>query len=295
MKNRKKRITITALAVLLVLIISLLISGWQIYRSYHYPVIRNITVKSGKDFIHPISIAVIADLHDSELDPGNQELTTIIDRKKPDLIIMAGDMIDGRSQDEKKVSSLIKELSKTAPVYYSLGNQELNYIDKKDPDLCKKIEEAGAVVLDKSFEDVTIYGQNLRIGGLYDYAFSAQAGSEMNPLFTNDGIDIFKKEFEDTNACKIMISHRPDSFIFGNASEIWDLDLVVSGHLHGGQVVLPFLGGLWAGDQGFFPKYCHGLYHKDNIQLLITSGLGSHKETLPRFNNPPEIMVVDIH
>ena len=69
---------------------------------------------------------------------------------------------------------------------------------------------------------------------------------------------------------------------------------MVSGHDHGGQVVLPFLGGLYGGDQGWFPEYIHGMYQKDEMKLFITSGLGSHKQTLPRFNNPPEIAVVRI-
>jgi predicted MPP superfamily phosphohydrolase len=89
-----------------------------------------------------------------------------------------------------------------------------------------------------------------------------------------------------------MLAHRPDSFIFGEASVTWDIDLVVSGHLHGGQVVVPFKGGLIGGDQGWFPKYVHGLYEKDDINIFITSGLGSSRKVLPRFNNPPEIAVL---
>lgn len=91
-----------------------------------------------------------------------------------------------------------------------------------------------------------------------------------------------------------MLSHRPDSFIFGEASKVWDVDLVISGHDHGGQVVIPFLGGLYGGDQGWFPEYVHGMYQKDNILLLVTSGLGSNRQILPRFDNPPEVAVLTI-
>ena len=84
------------------------------------------------------------------------------------------------------------------------------------------------------------------------------------------------------------------SFIFGDASQVWDIDLVISAHNHGGQVVLPFAGGLYGGDQGWFPQYVHGLYHKDNLRLFITSGLGTDREKFPRFNNPPEIAVLDV-
>ena len=91
-----------------------------------------------------------------------------------------------------------------------------------------------------------------------------------------------------------MLSHRPDSFVFGAASATWDVDLVISGHLHGGQVVLPLLGGVFGGDQGLFPRYVHGIYEKDRLTLAVTSGLGSQPERLPRFNNPPEVMVLDL-
>lgn len=104
----------------------------------------------------------------------------------------------------------------------------------------------------------------------------------------------FLQDFQNTDRLKIMLSHRPDSFIFGDASKVWDVDIVISGHDHGGQVVLPFLGGVFGGDQGYFPEYVHGLYEKDNFQIFITSGLGSNKQKLPRFNNPPEIAVLNI-
>lgn len=104
----------------------------------------------------------------------------------------------------------------------------------------------------------------------------------------------FLEEFEDTDAFKIMISHRPDSFIFGEAAEEWDIDLVVSGHLHGGQVVVPLLGGVYGGDQGYFPEYVHGMYEIGNMHLFVTSGLGTNKKAVPRVNNRPEVAVIEI-
>ena len=92
-----------------------------------------------------------------------------------------------------------------------------------------------------------------------------------------------------------MMAHRPDSFVFGDVSSVYDIDLVVSGHDHGGQVVVPFLGGLYGGDQGWFPKYIHGLYQKDLERIFVTSGLSSQKELLPRFNNLPEIAMITIN
>lgn len=132
----------------------------------------------------------------------------------------------------------------------------------------------------------------VRIGGMYGYAFDPNGTTKKADM--SDGIYDFLKDFENTSSYKIMMSHRPDSFIFGEASKAWDIDLVVSSHDHGGQVVFPFLGGFYGGDQGYFPEYIHGLYNKDKMKILISSGLGSNKQKLPRFNNVPEVMVVNL-
>jgi hypothetical protein len=101
-------------------------------------------------------------------------------------------------------------------------------------------------------------------------------------------------DFVNTDRFTLFAAHRPDSFYFGDASEVYDIDLVVSAHIHGGQVIMPFFGGLYGGDQGWWPKYYHGYYEKNNIKWLITSGLSTSKKALPRFNNPPEIMMINL-
>ena len=78
------------------------------------------------------------------------------------------------------------------------------------------------------------------------------------------------------------------------AARTWSIDLVLSGHAHGGQVVLPVLGGVFGGDLGLFSPYLHGMCRKDGLTMAVTSGLGSQRERLPRFHNPPEIMVIDL-
>ena len=147
-------------------------------------------------------------------------------------------------------------------------------------------------MLDKEYTDLDVNGTQIRLGGMYDYAFGLNGNNDA--MSAPDDTLNFLEDFQDTDRLKIMMAHRPDSFIFGNASRVWDVDLVISGHNHGGQVVLPFLGGLYGGDQGFFPEYIHGMYEKDNFQMFVTSGLGSDRQKLPRFNNPPEIAVLEI-
>ena len=127
---------------------------------------------------------------------------------------------------------------------------------------------------------------------MYDYAFGLDGEDSVEAV--DPEIRSFLEDYQDTDHLKIMMAHRPDSFIFGNASSVWDVDLVISGHDHGGQVVIPFLGGVFGGDQGYFPEYIHGMYQKDQMHIFVTSGLGSHGEILPRINNIPEIAVLHI-
>lgn len=198
---------------------------------------------------------------------------------------------------------LVKGLAEIAPVYYALGNHELDYIGAaegkkmqkhpEDSGLVKDLTDAGACVLEEGYRDVEIGGCKVRIGGMYEYAFALDGDNSAENL-TGDVRD-FLEEFQNTDRYKIMLCHRPDSFVFGDASDYWKIDLVISGHDHGGQVVIPFKGGLYGGDQGWFPPYVHGLYRTGRIRLFVTSGLSSEKQKLPRWNNRPEIAVLNVH
>ncbi|MDY2593804.1 MAG: hypothetical protein SOW34_02615, partial [Oliverpabstia sp.] len=146
---------------------------------------------------------------------------------------------------------------------------------------------------EEGYRDVEIGGCKVRIGGMYEYAFALDGDNSAENL-TGDVRD-FLEEFQNTDRYKIMLCHRPDSFVFGDASDYWKIDLVISGHDHGGQVVIPFKGGLYGGDQGWFPPYVHGLYRTGRIRLFVTSGLSSEKQKLPRWTNRPEIAVLNVH
>ena len=216
-----------------------------------------------------------------------------IREREPDLILMDGNLLNGNSPSAEVPVTLIGQLKDTAPIYYALGNHEISYMEQVDGSLIEELTAAGAVVLDKEYVDIEIEGIPVRLGGLYDYAFGPDRKTGENKAMSAPTDTLASlQEFQDTDRLKIMMSHRPDSFIFGDASEVWDIDLVVSAHDHGGQIILPFLGGVYGGDQGWFPKYIHGLYRKGNLQLFVTSGLGTNREAAPRFNNPPEIAVL---
>lgn len=306
----ESRLTKNKTVILLLIILLILI--WfvgEILISYHwmkvnrYPVtVRNLpytdTVTDAG-----FKMVVISDLHDHEFGKDNEKLIRCVKEQDPEMIILDGDMLNEDSKSDRVPVRLVKGLAEIAPVYYALGNHELDYIGAaegkkmqkhpEDSGLVKDLTDAGACVLEEGYRDVEIGGCKVRIGGMYEYAFALDGDNSAENL-TGD-VRNFLEEFQNTDRYKIMLCHRPDSFVFGDASDYWKIDLVISGHDHGGQVVIPFKGGLYGGDQGWFPPYVHGLYRTGRIRLFVTSGLSSEKQKLPRWNNRPEIAVLNVH
>lgn len=173
-----------------------------------------------------------------------------------------------------------------------MGNHEIEYEKRTGIDLTEKLEKAGAKVLEEKFVDVTVKGQKLRIGGLYtayipeDYEVHEWGNAKEQAEFL--------KEMEDTERYKILLSHIPNTWMYYDTAATFDLDLIFTGHVHGGQAILPFGGGLYAPDMGYFPGRLSGVYEKGHTQVILSRGLGSNTEVIPRFNNIPEIVEVEL-
>lgn len=287
-KARRSRQIFISIALLLIV----LILG-EVWCSSHWLTVRNYEYQSEKlGSGQEINVAVLSDLHDHEFGKENKKLVKKIKEQEPDLILLDGDILNEDSENADVPCALIRKLKDVAPVYFSLGNHEVSYMENGHTDLVGQLESAGAVVLDESYEDIEVNGVQLRLGGLYDYAFALDGNDDAKN--TPEPVKSFLEDYQNTDRLKLMMAHRPESFCFGNASSVWDVDLVISGHIHGGQVVLPILGGLYGGDQGWFPEYVHGMYQKDDMNIFVTSGLGSHHQLLPRFWNRPEIAMIEI-
>lgn len=281
-KNKAYRICVVILMLLTIFILAdiWLSSNWLTVRNYEFELEKT---------EQEVRFILLSDLHGHAFGKQNERLVEKVREQAPDFVLLDGDFLNESSENADVVCDLINALNDFTSVYFALGNHEKVYMENH-LDLVEELEKAGADVLEEEYVDLDVNGMELRLGGMFGYAF----GLDGKAATISEKTGEFLKEFQNTERVKIMMSHRPDSFIFGDAASNWDIDLVVSGHNHGGQVVLPFLGGVYAGDQGWFPKYVHGKYRKERIQLLITSGLGSEKQVLPRVNNFPEIAVVTI-
>lgn len=270
-----------------------LLFGLCVVGSYALPVCRAYSV-SGSAISREIRIVVISDLHEHSFGRENELLVERIASEGPDLILMVGDFLNEDADSDRFVTTLAEALAKTAPTYAALGNHEKSVLERTGIDLAEDLAAVGVRLLELEYEDIQIKGQTIRLGGMYDYAFAMDSTNSTDPANMEPEIYDFLTEFQDTDSFKLMMAHRPESFVLGQASQTWEVDLVVCGHTHGGQVVLPLRGGLYAPDQGIWPEYVHGLYEKDRITLLITSGLSSNLQLVPRFCNPPEIAVLTL-
>lgn len=241
----------------------------------------------------PIRIVQLTDLHNSEFGKGNARLIRKVREQEPDLILLTGDMLNQYEEQTDVPVELIRELAQIAPVYASYGNHEWQHERVFDSDLRTAFTEAGATFLNREWVDMEIKDQELRIGGIYSYCLPAYYMQEGNV----DKLDVsFLQEFSDTDRTKLLLCHMPVCWIRNGSLDYWDTDYVFAGHAHGGQVRIPFVGGLYAPDQGRFPGWCEGLFFSKDGEhtLALSRGLGTSRSRLPRFNNIPEILVLDL-
>ena len=281
-KNKKLKITLSLTTAIVFILLSVLISENHIVvKKYNY-------TTDNSDLCR---IVFISDLHSRSFGEDNSKLLDKIVEQNPDLICLGGDFINDEATDEEisNFITLLTKLKEIAPTYFSFGNHDLNYINAYGDNVSPLIENTGCVILEEEYVDIEINGCPIRLGGMFDYAFNQQYVPDEE--WQNDTTYKFLADFTETDRIKILLCHRPDSFIYGNAA-LWDIDYVLSGHTHGGLWRLPLIGGIIAPEQGIFPQYDKGEYDIGNIKLIISSGFDGYNN-IPRLFNCPEITVIE--
>ncbi|MGN0990333.1 MAG: metallophosphoesterase [Candidatus Ventricola sp.] len=283
--KRFKRCTV--LACLLLIALMLL----EVWRCKHLLTVTSYELTTDK-LKQAIRLVHLTDLHNSEFGEDNAELIDLVNRQAPDLILMTGDMLNGREEETEVAVNLVRRLTETAPVYFSYGNHEVTHQNTFRSDLTALFEEAGAVMLNRTYEDVTVNGQTIRLGGIYGYCLPEKYYATGEARYWECE---FLKEFQNTEDYTLLLAHLPTCWIRNDNLDIWEIDCVLSGHEHGGQIRLPWIGGLYAPDQGFFPGRSSGVYLSEDGKkaMVLSRGLGSGN-AVPRFGNVPEVVVVDI-
>lgn len=230
------------------------------------------------------TIAVISDLHNARFGQDNRSLIALIEREAPDMIAITGDLIDSGKTDIETAEKLVQRLVEIAPCYYVTGNHEA-WSGEQYQELEGKLLDVGAVILHDRAELLTRNNGTVQIIGLDDPDFPGRGSS------FQDSIGNARSGAGDPAAdyC-ILLAHRPENF---SAYVAGGIDLVLSGHAHGGQFRLPFIGGLIAPGQGLFPKYDAGEYTEGNTTMIVSRGIGNSVVPV-RFNNRPEIVIVEL-
>lgn len=235
---------------------------------------------------------LISDLHNKVYGDKNDKLIAVINEIKPDFILIAGDLVTSRVKEDMTPSiELVNVLSRDYKIYYGLGNHESkikthreDFGDKYDM-LKKSIAHPNVTILENECTIIPDY--NIALTGLeLDLKYFAHFKiRKMEQQYLSQTIGKAKR-----GRCNLLIAHNPDYF---EEYAGWGADLVLSGHVHGGIMRLPWFGGVIAPSYRLFPKYDGGVFKEKNSTMLLGRGIGSH--TIPfRFFNPAELYEVSL-
>lgn len=230
-------------------------------------------------------IVQISDLHNAKFGKNNQKLVGRIRECEPDMIVLTGDLVDSNHTNVDRAVQFVDEIVKICPVYYVTGNHEY-WLEKSEYDeLMDGLIGAGVVILDDQVVEISRGDAKFRLVGLDDKSLAdGTLGTLLNNAQNVAHEDSEKKELT------VVLAHEPQYLA---RYAVTGVDLVLSGHAHGGQFRLPFVGGIVAPDQGFLPEYTAGEYYMDGTEMIVSRGLGN--SVIPvRLFNYPEIVCVEL-
>lgn len=280
--NRKKRIIM--LAVIAVIFLALFI--WIAWGNTALELnTYTITSKILPDEFEGYRIAHVSDLHNTDIGKDNEKLLTMLKNAEPDMIAITGDLIDSRNTDIEIALQFVEQAVKIAPCYYVTGNHEARVSEYDE--LKAGLTELGVIVLEDKSVEIEQSGETILLLGVNDPSF------QTDYLF-GDAETVMESKLQELGGnegtYQVLLSHRPELFDVYAESNV---DLVLSGHAHGGQFRLPFVGGLVAPNQGLFPEYDAGLYTEEGTSMIVSRGIGN--SILPfRFNNRPEVILIEL-
>lgn len=263
--------------ILILILIIIILIPFCLYQNKHL-VITTYTYESeklGAD-LDGYRIVQISDLHNAEFGKENKKLLETIRSCSPDIIIITGDLVDSNHTNVERAVAFVKEAVKIAPVYYVTGNHEYWLDPSENEQMMQGILAAGAYDLDDEAVRIEKGDSSFLLVGLDDQHLSDETLKNLLQ--------------EQKNELSIVLAHEPQYLQnYANAKA----DLVLTGHAHGGQIRLPFVGGIVAPDQGFLPEYTSGQYNSADTEMIVSRGLGN--SIIPvRLFNYPEVVCVEL-
>ena len=230
-------------------------------------------------------VVQVSDLHNHHFGKHQFRLTRAIRDARPDLIVITGDLMFLGSWNAEDIKDLARQLKDIAPVFFVSGNHDVHSDDL--PRLLDQLRRCGIHVLEGESTFISRSTESITVAGIQDpRAFRHQGGMGRTIDRWKAALASLRESLGDRYT--VLLSHRPEFF-----AQYADLgfDLVLSGHAHGGQIRLPFVGALYAPDQGWLPRYASGIHVRGGTWMIVSRGLGNSWFRI-RFFNRPELVVV---
>ena len=269
-----------------------MLTGVFCYYQNNKIVITNIKLK--QKINNKVRIAQISDLHSKEFGKNNDILYKKIIEQKPDIIVATGDLIDSSMKKLDEIIEFCSSINKDIPMYYILGNNEMRC--SRVSEIVEKLKKNKICVLENEIESIVVKGNKINILGLAEKRIDEGElfYSKVNSRYGTENIEKIFSRLERLDGIKIVLSHYPENFEYveEGAYSKYNFDIMFSGHAHGGQFILPGIGGIFAPGQGLFPKYYKGVYGEKN-KLIVSRGLGNSGFPLRLFNRP-DLVIVDL-
>lgn len=252
-------------------------------------------VKNSKipESFNNFKIVQISDTHNDYYGDKLIDLTNKVKKEKPDIIVITGDLVDAQRYNVENTLEFIDAIKDIAPIYFVYGNHDIGIEgDSHYTRMVEDLEDRGVIFLNIKKDTITIGEDSINIIGIQDpsvvYAIERFAYLESSEEKTRAMIEEVLEEIEDDDDFTLMLAHRPEYF---EVYTDYNIDLVLTGHAHGGQFRIPFVGGLYAPNQGLFPKYTSGVHSSNNTEMIISRGLGNSRFPIRIFNTPEIVSI----
>ncbi|MDD4700333.1 MAG: metallophosphoesterase [Oscillospiraceae bacterium] len=276
-----------------IIVVVLFVAAILVY-SNTYITTSKYTVESAKisrDF-DGFKIVHVSDLHSAVFGQDNRRLIKVIDDQEPDIVVLTGDMVNSQDSEFDVFYNFAEQIAKKYPTYFVYGNHELILSEDYRDKIVSTIKSYGIIVLDNQMIEVKKGDSKINVYGMWfnlrfyrdttndttdEYEFTA---SQMKKILGNC----------DTDKFNMLLTHNP---VYFTAYSEWGADLTLAGHLHGGMIRIPFLGGLFSPEKSMFPEYDSGEFLQDNNSMIVSRGIGNGLQGF-RFNNCPVLDIITL-
>ncbi len=276
---------------IVIVLILLLVVLLRIYIDNEIPKVSNIEIKSDKlpKVFDGYKIVHLSDLHSKNFGNNNEILIDMIDKESPDIIVMTGDMVTANEKDFTVFYNLVKKLVRKYKIYYIYGNHEGELSLKLKNEITTFLKENRVIILDNDYISIEKNGEEINLYGLC-YTQKYYSYKSGNKHIVTENYIKNKLGTIDKKKYNILLTHNP---LFFDAYAGYGFDLTLSGHVHGGLIRLPFIGGILSPERKFFPQYSEGVYEKDDSKLVVSRGLSRGTKGF-RFLNRPDIVSITL-